>query len=131
MKNIFYLLLTTLLFVFVANSPTFAHESDYDQVKVEQSIYCPCAICYVSEIETQIEKEFAQPLLHKMQIQDYCLLCSYFLDGNKFRDNVEGENQSYNYTNYNIQSSLIVDTATDAKRDREINKSMYSENNKK
>ena len=126
MKNIFYLLLTTLLFVFVANSPTFGMESDYDPVKVENVIYCDCPVYAQVAPILEISNEFAQPLLSKMQIEN-SLQCSYFIDGYKCRDNIEGEKQGYTTTNENLQNYIIVATATVAKRYRCLMSSENSE----
>ena len=124
MKNIFYLLLTTLLFVFVANSPTFGMESDYDPVKVENVIYCDCLVYEQVAPILETSNEFAEPLLPKMQIEN-SLQCSYFIDGYKCRDNIEGEKQFYTTTNENIQNYMIVATATVAKRDRKYKNRFY------
>ena len=131
MKNIFYLLLTTLLFVFVANSPTFGMEADYDPVKVENVIYCDCLVYEQVAPNLETSNEFAEPLLPKMQIEN-SLQCSYFIDGYKCRDNIEGEKQSYTTTaNYNFQNYTPTDTATVAKRDRRSNNIAYIEKDNK
>lgn len=95
MKNIFFLLLTTLLFVFVANqSFGFDSEADNDPVKFEHGIYCVC-VDYVHELPTtEVQKEFVtvQPLDIR-QNENFGI---FFAQGTyRSRDNIESEKQSY------------------------------------
>ena len=109
MKNIFYLLLTTLLFVFVANSPTFGMEADYDPVKVENVIYCDC-VAYVHELPTaEIQKEFAT--VKPLELRQNENFGIFFQDGICLsRDNTETQRTFYKVLN--LHQTIFENFAT-------------------